>query len=301
MLFFYDKNLSKPPIILTIAGSDSGAGAGVQGDLKTISALGGYAVSAITCITSQNTKGIQSVYSLPANAVSSQLKSIASDFKLDAIKIGMLFDEQNVNLVDKFLDDLNITNVVLDPIISSTSGYELCDKNTINLIVEKLFCRSKVITPNLPEVISILEILGERKLKNLIIETLADDHKKLIYLLKKCSKVFFAFGKTALFIKGGHMFDWKSINKNDSRQIFDLFLYDGNVVTLQKEFIITKNTHGTGCSLSSAIATFLALGDNLEQAVIKAQNFIHKCIYFGKNSRIGSGNGPINHFFTESF
>jgi hydroxymethylpyrimidine/phosphomethylpyrimidine kinase len=289
--------LSSPPIILSIAGSDSSSGAGIQGDLKTITALGGYAVSVITCVTSQNTLGVQSVFSLPKKVVTSQLVSIKNDFDLAAVKIGMLFNCNNIQIVENFLDKLVLPNVVLDPVFKSTFGQNLIKKNVINQLIEKLFSKSTVITPNIPEVINILDVINQTNLKSQLKEALVNEPDKLISCFKKCAKVFSSYGNAALLIKGGHMLDWK-IPKNGNRsEIFDFLFHKDEFLCLRKEKILTKNTHGSGCILSSAIATNLGLGDTLEHAVKNAQKFVHKSIVSSKNLEIGNGNGPINHFF----
>lgn len=248
------------PIVLSIAGSDSSAGAGIQQDLKTITNCGGYGATVITAVTSQNTLGVQGVMPVPADVVKSQLQSIFSDLKVDAVKIGMIPNIDVANVIINVIREQKkkrILPVVLDPIMLSTSGTRLMSEDCIELLVKELFPLCTLVTPNLPE----YEVLSNHPLSS---------------NLSSCN----------LLIKGGHADGCKMTDK--------LLLKDeARCVSFSSQRIETRNLHGTGCTLSSAIATLLASGKSLSAAVKAAKEYMDKAILGGKDLTIGHGNGPL--------
>ncbi|PWJ42079.1 bifunctional hydroxymethylpyrimidine kinase/phosphomethylpyrimidine kinase [Sediminitomix flava] len=259
-------------IVLSIAGSDSGGGAGIQADLKTFSSLGCFGTTVITAITAQNTTGVQAVEALPPSIVEAQLDSVITDFDLNAIKIGMLHSDEIVFSIHKRLSTSNIP-IVLDPVMVATSGDLLLKQNGVDAIRNLLLPVVTLITPNIPEA----EVLTGLKIK---------DKKDMEVAAQQLLKD----GAKAVLLKGGHLEDSSS----------DLLLLPNTpAIWFESEKIPSVNTHGTGCSLSSAIASFLALGDTLEQAVRKAKNYIHNAILEGKDYKIGEGHGPIKHFYAQ--
>ena len=237
-------------IVLTIAGSDPSGGAGIQQDLKTITACGCYGATVITSLTSQNTLGVQSAMAVPADVVASQLQSVLSDLQPAAIKIGMIPDSDVAAAIVHALCDVRVP-IVYDPVMISTSGYALMAPDAINYIAQHLFPLCTLITPNLPEA----ERIG-------------------VYSLS-----------AACLVKGGHA---------DSAQMTDiLYMPDGTTHQYTTPRIRTRNLHGTGCTLSSAIASYLALGHSLPQAVSLAKDYITSAIQRSGDIHIGSGNGPL--------
>ncbi|MFA8433632.1 MAG: bifunctional hydroxymethylpyrimidine kinase/phosphomethylpyrimidine kinase [Marinifilaceae bacterium] len=260
------------PKVLSIAGSDSGAGAGIQADLKTIAALGGYGMSAITAITAQNTRGVDGVHPVPAEMVRQQIQSVVKDIGADAVKIGMLHDEKIVKVVAEEVKELKLLNVVLDPVFLSTSGRALLQSEAIQTMQEHLFPTTGLITPNLPEAAFLL---------NTRIESIAQ--------MRQAAKDLAQLGPTSVLVKGGHL----------AGELATDILYDG----AEKKFyeysspkITTNNSHGTGCTLSSAIATLIASGLALPQAVQEAKAYLEQCLLAGSKYQIGTGNGPLCHF-----
>lgn len=265
--------------VLTIAGSDSGGGAGVQADIKTISACGCYAASAITAITVQNTLGVSAVHAVPVEILEGQIEAVLSDIGADAIKIGMLHSSEVVRCVRKMLDKFEARNVVLDPVMVSTSGHRLIEEEAIASLVSDLLPRAKVITPNIPEA----EILlGGEKLS--VQKELPDAAKRLAAkrLADKCG--------ASVLLKAGHLTEEKLV---------DIFydVEDGKIYELPSARIHTKNTHGTGCTLSSAFASMLAKGLPLPEAAAAAKNYINDAIIAGAEYEIGHGFGPVKHFW----
>ena len=254
------------PKILIIAGSDSGGGAGIQADIKTTTFFKGYAMTVVTAITAQNTIGVQSIYPLPKQIVIDQINSINSDLSPDVIKIGMLADEEIIEYIS-----MNISNhkIVLDPVMVATSGDVLVSDEIINSIKDKLINKSFLITPNIYEA----EILSEMKINNL--ENQIEAGMKLLKL-----------GCKNILIKGGH---GNSQNINDV-----LITSDGDEHIFKSNKILSTNTHGTGCSLASAIATNLGLGIDIKESIKISIEYVQNGI---KNAPdFGSGNGPIRHF-----
>ena len=254
------------PKVLIIAGSDSGGGAGIQADIKTTSYFKGYAMTAVTAITAQNTVGVQSIYPLPKQIVVDQINSINNDLAPDIIKIGMLADLEIIKYIS-----MNLSNykIVLDPVMVATSGDVLVSDEVITSIKNNLISKSFLITPNIYEA----EILSEMKVNNV-----EDQIESGIKLLK--------LGCKNVLIKGGH---GNSNNINDV-----LITSDGDEHIFESNKIKSTNTHGTGCSLASAIATNIALGNNIKESIKLSIDYVQSGI---KNAPdFGSGNGPIRHF-----
>ena len=256
--------------ILTIAGSDSGGCAGIQADIKTASAHGVFAASAITAVTAQNTKGVTSIYPLPVDFLEQQLEAVLSDIGADAIKIGMLHSSAVVCTVARVLQKYSCKNVVLDPVMVATSGDRLIEEETVAYLAKELFPMARIITPNLPEA----EILTGQKF------TSCTDMERLVAGMT-------TWGNQAVLLKGGHM---------AGSQVLDLLYSQAGTRRFEQARINTKNTHGTGCSLSAAIAANLALGLDLETAVAKAISYLRRGLQRGKNYHTGGGAGPIWHF-----
>ncbi len=259
--------------VLTIAGSDSGGGAGIQADIKTISAMGCYASSAITAVTVQNTLGVQAVHPIPLDILEGQIDAILSDIGADAIKIGMLHSSKVVNLVAEMIEKYGIRNVVLDPVMVSTSGYKLIEDDAIESIKNRLIPLSRVITPNIPEA----EILSGCKISS---------EQDFEQIAKKLS-----FNKSvSVLLKAGHL---------DNDCLVDYFynVEDNTITLLPSKRVKTRNTHGTGCTLSSAFASALARGEDLTLAAKSAKKYIEQAIEFGAEYEIGHGHGPVNHGF----
>ncbi len=258
--------------VLTIAGSDSGGGAGIQADLKTFAALGFYGTSVITAITAQNTLGVFAIHAVPAEIVKQQIIAVMEDFKPKAIKIGMLFSKDIVVAVAEILKNYPKIPVVFDPVISTTSGGTLIQRNALKAFKEYLFPLIFLLTPNLFEA---------SQLSNQSVKTVDD--------MEKVARLLINEGLKSILIKGGHL---------EGDELVNLYLDEENIT---KQFKSTKiesnNLHGTGCTLSAAIAAYLAQGFNLLIAIEKAGEFVNKAIKAGVNLKIGAGNGPLNHFF----
>lgn len=260
--------------VLTIAGSDSGGGAGVQADIKTISACGCYAASAITAVTVQNTCGVSAVHPVPVEIIEQQIDAVLSDIGADAIKIGMLHSEEVVKCVARMLRKYNCPRVVIDPVMVSTSGHRLIEESAIQSLCSVLLPLATVITPNIPEA----EILlGGQKL---------DKQSGLSDAARVLGEKF----GTSVLLKAGHLTEDKLV---------DIFYNheDGSLTELPSVRIHTKNTHGTGCTMSSALASSLAKGENLVEAATSAKAYINSAILSGADYEIGHGFGPVNHFF----
>lgn len=260
------------PTALTIAGSDSGGGAGIQADLKTFAALGVFGTSVITAITAQSTTEVRTFEVLSDNIIRQQLETVLDDITVDAVKTGMLPTPEVVEIVASIIDKYNLNTIIIDPVMVATTGAKLSSAPTVEAIREMLFPRAYLITPNIPEAeaLSGVEIHDE---KDIFIAANAIMNK----------------GCKAVLIKGGHM---KSESATDI-----LFQQDKVPVRLSNPLIKTNNVHGTGCTLSSAITVHLALGENLENAVRKAKQYIYQAIISGSDVTTGKGNGPVNHFF----
>lgn len=265
--------MKKYATILSIAGSDCSGGAGIQADLKAISALGGYAATAITAITVQNTTGVRAIHSIPPVFVRGQIEAVMDDIHPDAIKIGMINDVEIVKVIAFCLRRYKPRFVVFDPVMVSTSGHKLIEDDAIGALTKELMPLSTLITPNLSEA----EVLTGRAL-----HSVEDMKAAAVELLK--------FGCKAVLLKGGHLEGGKmcDVLQIAGEQAPHLFTSDK---------IESKNTHGTGCTLSSSIATLLALGHNLPDAVKRAKDYVTGGIVHGKDIYIGEGHGPLNHFY----
>ena len=259
--------------VLTIAGSDSGGGAGIQADIKTISAMGCYAASAITAITVQNTLGVQAVHPIPLEILKGQIEAVLLDIGADAIKIGMLHSSEAVNIIADTIEKYNITNVVLDPVMVSTSGHKLIEEDAIEAIKSRLISLTRVITPNIPEaeILAGCLISGEQDFDK-VARKLSDN------------------GNVSVLLKAGHL---------DGECLVDYFYNaeNGTMTKLPSKRVQTRNTHGTGCTLSSAFAAALAKGEELTSAAKSAKRYIEQAICAGANQSIGNGFGPVNHNF----
>ncbi|WP_311220881.1 MULTISPECIES: bifunctional hydroxymethylpyrimidine kinase/phosphomethylpyrimidine kinase [unclassified Acidovorax] len=256
--------------VLSIAGSDSGGGAGIQADLKTFSALGCYGMTAITAITAQNTLGVRGIHGIPPDMLRAQIDAVVEDIGVDAVKIGMLHSPEVVRVVADAIRRHGLPHVVLDPVMVATSGDRLIATETVGALVSELFPLAEVVTPNLDEA---GWLLG-RRIDG--VDALDDAAADLL-----------ALGAQAVLLKGGHLpGDW----------VVDVLAGAGGLrERLQSARIVTHNGHGTGCTLSSAIASHLALGLPLKEAVQAARAYILAAIAAGADVRTGSGHGPLNH------
>ncbi len=256
--------------VLSIAGSDSGGGAGIQADLKTFSALGCYGMTAITALTAQNTCGVRSIHAVPPHMLRDQIDAVLEDIGADAVKIGMLHAPEIVLTVADAIDRHDLKNVVFDPVMIATSGAVLIDDTAVDVLVRELFPRVAVITPNLDEA----ALLVGRPLTSA-----QDMEQAAVALLDK--------GARAVLLKGGHL---------PGDTVIDLLVTNnGEKVWMQAPRIQSPNTHGTGCTLSSAMAAHLALGASLVDAVQHARTFVRDALLAGAQVRTGKGSGPLNH------
>ncbi|MGO4912149.1 bifunctional hydroxymethylpyrimidine kinase/phosphomethylpyrimidine kinase [Leeuwenhoekiella sp. W20_SRS_FM14] len=260
------------PSVLSIAGFDGSGGAGLQADLKTISALGCYATTVLTALPVQNTTGVKSIFSIPVSVVDEQLASIFDDILPSAVKIGMVHTPQLVETIARYLNQHPSTPVVFDPVMVATSGHKLIEEATKKSLVTHLFPVASIITPNMDEA----ALLAKMDVKNL------DD----MYV---AGQKILQLGCKSVLLKGGHL--------KESTLTSLYFKEDGSVLEYSFERYETQNMHGSGCTLSSAIASYIAQGETLERAVQLGQNYVHKAIYHAKDVVIGNGNGPLNHFF----
>ena len=257
---------------LTIAGSDCSGGAGIQADIKTISALGVYAAAAITSITVQNTKGVKAVHGVNPLIVADQIKAVMDDIKPDAVKIGMINDCATIHAIADTLMHYPKCPIVIDPIMVSTSGFNLMKQDALELFCDSLLPMSTLLTPNLPET----EILSNMKINSI------DD-------MDIAAQRIQSLGCKAVLIKEGHA-------KGD-RKVDRLYTTNGGVQTFTHKTIDTRNTHGTGCTLSSAITSFIARGQDLTDAIAAAKNYLSQALEAGKDIHIGEGHGPVNYLF----
>ena len=266
--------------VLTIAGSDSGGGAGIQADIKTITALGGYATTVITALTAQNTLGVQSIFEIPASFVSLQIDAILTDIGTNAVKTGMLLNKGVVDVVSLKIKEYSIKCVVVDPVMTSKNEKKLLSADAVNALTSKLFPLSLVVTPNIPEA----EYISGIKIK-----TPSD--------AEKAAKYIHQLGTSYVLIKGGHA--GKSWDMENKGAVIDI-LYDGKSFEyIGGEYIPTKNTHGTGCTYASAIATCLAKGFGLKEAVVQAKKFVTASIR--KSFNPGKGYGTLDQFGSIQF
>ena len=268
------------PKVLSIAGSDSSGGAGIQADLKTFSALGVYGATAITAITAQNTQGVNSQFALEPQMVYDQIAAVMDDIEPSVVKIGMLSNTAIVEAVAKALHDYKPSFIVLDPVIVSSTGHRLLSIEAQETIKENLIPIADLLTPNIPEM-----------------KALTDSSLSSLEEKKEAAQHLFKLGAKAILLKGGH-------EEGDLKT--DFLFYKGQQSTdngqqtlsmFTSETVVTNNTHGTGCTLSSAIAAFIARGLSLEDAISEAKNYVTEAIRAGADINIGKGIGPVNHFF----
>lgn len=258
--------------VLSIAGSDSGGGAGIQADLKTFAALGCFGMTAITALTAQNTLGVRSIHGVPPQMLRDQIDAVVQDIGVHAVKIGMLHSPEIVRTVAQALDYHNLRTVVLDPVMVATSGAVLIDRPAVDVLVRELFGRATLVTPNLDEA----ALLVGR-----VLATEAD--------MDFAARRLQTMGAPAVLVKGGHM---------PGDVVTDLLLLaDGTRHWMRAPRIHTANTHGTGCTLSSAIAAGLAQGLPMLEAVQAARDFVRAALEHGATVRTGGGGGPLNHGF----
>ncbi len=260
--------------VLSIAGSDSCGGAGIQADLKTFAALGCYGMSAVTALTAQNTTHVNGIHPIPPNFVEQQIETIFTDNTPHAIKIGMLFSKDIVLAVCRQLNKHRTHHIILDPVMISQSSCHLLKDDAIDAIVTELMPLVDIITPNIHEA---------SYLTNIAIETLED--------MEKAAHKLSELGKNTVVIKGGHLAGRRSATDVIYFPNSDSFFH------LEKPRITTNNCHGTGCTLSSAIAAFIARGEDTISAIQQAKNYIHSAIEHGARYTFGKGSGPIHHFF----
>lgn len=258
--------MPKLPRILTIAGSDSSGGAGIQADIKTISALGGYAMTAITAITAQNTLGVRDIHPVPPASVVQQIEACAEDIGIDAIKTGMLLNAEIITAITSSLRDMRLP-LILDPVMVATSGARLLDADALEALTQ-LIPLAQLITPNIPEA----EILSHQAIKT------RDD-------MIQAAEVIAALGAKAILLKGGHL---------EEDTVHDLLWQDGKAEWFSSPRITTRHTHGTGCTLAAALATEIGRGTPMAQAVRIARDYVHQAIL--NAPELGAGNGPLGHF-----
>jgi hydroxymethylpyrimidine/phosphomethylpyrimidine kinase len=253
--------------ILIIAGSDSSGGAGIQADIKTVTALGSYAMTAITAVTIQNTTGVKLIVPIEPKKISDQIEFTSKDIRPDAIKIGMLHSSNVIKSVIHSLDHIKIKKIILDPVMIAKGGAKLIDDKAIQLLKNELIKKVSLITPNIPEA----EILTNTKIKN---------KEDMIF----AASILINLGANNVFIKGGHL---------DSKVVQDIFVNKKEIFIIKNKRITTSNTHGTGCTLSSAISTFFACGKTLKKSCELATKYVNNSIR--SNLNYGKGHGPINH------
>ena len=266
--------MSRYNSVLSIAGSDSGGCAGIQADIKSISANGAYAATVITATTAQNTQGVSDIHGLPIAHIKAQLDAVLSDIEFKAVKIGMLHSKEVIEVVEERLAFYGVKKIVLDPVMIATSGDKLIDDGAVSALKD-FFPKTYLITPNVPEA-------------ELII-----GHKISLENMEASAKEIGEKFAVSVLLKGGHL---------ESRELMTDVLYlheEGRTVVINNKSIETNHTHGTGCSLSSSIATYIALGFELEEAVRQSCDYLNRAIEAGKDKLLGKGNGPINHFMLE--
>ena len=253
--------------ILIIAGSDSSGGAGIQADIKTVTSLGSYAMTAITAVTSQNTTGVKSIVSIDPKEISKQILFTCRDIKPDAIKIGMLHSESVIRSVISSLKLIGVPKIILDPVMVAKGGSRLINNKAINILKKQLIKKVSLITPNIPEA----EVLTDLKIK---------DTQDMI----KAAKILLSMGAKNILIKGGHL---------KLEIVKDIFVNKKEIKFFSNKKIKTRNTHGTGCTLSSAIATFFSCGKLLNKSCELGIKYVNQAIE--SNPNYGKGNGPVNH------
>lgn len=256
--------------VLTIAGSDSGGGAGIQADLKTFTALGAYGMTAITSVTVQNTVGVYGVYDLPPKAVYDQIKAVAEDIGVDSAKTGMLSNREILLEVVRAIRDFEIPNLVVDPVFVAKSGDRLLAEDSVEVLVKELIPLAEVVTPNIPEA-----------------EALCGEEIRKLRDAENCARKILSMGARAVVVKGGHFEGEKAID----------ILYTGGEEFhyFVRDRLPARNTHGTGCTFSSAVAVFLARGLDVIEAVGRAKEYVYRAIETAPS--LGRGHGPLNHLW----
>ncbi|MCM1168953.1 MAG: bifunctional hydroxymethylpyrimidine kinase/phosphomethylpyrimidine kinase [Bacteroides sp.] len=263
----------KPACVLSIAGSDSGGGAGLQADIKTVSALGGYSATAVSAVTVQNTLGVRQVMPVPAPIVCAQVLAVLDDIRPQAVKISMLPEPAVAAPLADILREQD--NIVIDPVMVATSGHSLVENSAMRHIVKNLFPLARIVTPNLEETRALTGIFPQKKTE-----------------FERAAKMILDMGPRAVLLKGGH--------SASTRRSSDYLLCaeaDFAPLVVSSPKSDSNNLHGTGCTLSAAIAFFLASGNDLTAAVVAAKDYIYHAIKTGKNMQIGQGHGPVNHLF----
>ena len=260
--------------VLTIAGSDSSGGAGIQADIKTFAALECFGLSVITALTAQNTTGVNAIYPLDEECIRDQFRSISTDISIDAVKIGMLGSAAAIKTVSALLSELKGNHpVILDTVLASTGGTPLLPSNAIPLLKEELFPLTSLITPNIPE----SALLTGMNYAPVSPEEIEETAAKLLET-----------GTASVLVKGGH---------SEGEECRDCLLYDNRFFWFSSKKIMTGNTHGTGCTLSSAIAAFMARGESMDSAVAKAKAYVDEALLAGAAYSFGNGSGPLQHFY----
>jgi len=255
--------------LLSIAGFDACGGAGIQADLKTFSALGCYGLTVLTALPVQNTRGVKAVYSIPEKSVSEQLEAIFEDISVDAVKIGMLHRSEIVEVIADILEQKNL-KIVLDPVMRAKNGSALLDKEALRSMRRRLFPLTTLLTPNLDEASQLLRQKINTKKQ-----------------MEKAALALLCEGPTAVVVKGGHLMESPD----------DCLCFENKIFWFLSKRILTKNTHGTGCTFSAAISAFLARGEGVLGAVELAKAYLSRCIEAGAHGTLGHGYGPDNHFF----
>ncbi|KAA0993933.1 bifunctional hydroxymethylpyrimidine kinase/phosphomethylpyrimidine kinase [Dyadobacter sp. UC 10] len=265
--------MNRYPTVLTIAGSDSGGGAGIQADLKTIAALGAYGTSAITALTAQNTLGVSAIHPVPPAFLRAQLEAVFEDITVDAVKIGMVNTIEVALVISEIIAKYKPGFVVFDPVMVSTSGSRLIQDETVSVLWEALFPKVNLITPNLDEA-----------------QILISEQIESVEAMKIAAEEMVRRGCNAVLLKGGHLV---------APVLSDIFAQKNqDTLIMESEYIDSPNVHGTGCTLSSAIASFIATGNSLPEAIIFSKKYISGAIEAGKNVTTGAGPGPLNHSFS---
>jgi hydroxymethylpyrimidine/phosphomethylpyrimidine kinase len=261
----------RAPVALTVAGSDSGAGAGIQADLKTFAALGVYGTSALTAVTAQNTRGVRAIFALPSTIVAAQIEAVFEDFDVAAVKIGMLPSVAIVEAVAEALLRFSPRFVALDPVMIASSGDALIESGVVAAMKSRLFPRVDCLTPNLAEAAGLLG------------EAVARDEQDMI----RQGRALAALGPRSVLVKGGHL---------ESSQAIDVLVTATTTRRYAGQRIASPHLHGTGCTLSAAIAAYIAMGATLEEAVASAKAFVEKAIESGRAITLGAGSGPLMQF-----
>lgn len=260
------------PVVLTIAGSDSSGGAGIQADLKTMSSIGVFGTSAITAITAQNTCEVRAIQGIDPDIVRQQIEAVLDDLPCHTVKLGMLYARPTIEAIADCLEHYPLDHIVLDPVMVSTSGCRLIEEEAIEAVKSLLLPRATLVTPNIPEaeILSGLPVTNERE-------------------MERAARRLFQIGCRAVLIKGGHL---------EGAESYDLlFTPQADPVRYTSPRIATRNTHGTGCTFSSAIASYLALGRDLPDAVAAAKTYLTRALEAGADVMIGHGHGAVNHLF----